>query len=41
MAIQEMTYREAVRQAMVDEMQRDPNVFTWARTSGAIRARSA
>ncbi|MCA1996207.1 MAG: alpha-ketoacid dehydrogenase subunit beta [Armatimonadetes bacterium] len=27
MAIKEMTYREAVRQAMVDEMERDPNVF--------------
>lgn len=27
MATREMTYREAVRQAMVDEMERDPNVF--------------
>lgn len=27
MAAVEMTYREAIRQAMVDEMDRDPNVF--------------
>ena len=36
----EATYLEAIRQGLFEEMERDPDVFCWARTSARTAARS-
>jgi len=33
----DLTYRDALNQALREEMQRDPNVFSWVEVGGSTR----